>query len=196
MTGFVLAAGFGTRLKPITDHIPKALMPLCGKPLLARVLTLLQHWGIACIAVNGHYCMEQMADFQKTSIPEFTLLQEAGYIRGTGGALYNARAFLEQDETFCVYNVDLVLSGVDFAGLRAQFDRSDSMCTLIAAPALGKGTIVYNKKTCEFAGTTKECRPAAGQKTGDFIGLAFYRKAFLNFITADDFSVIPLWRRA
>ncbi|RPI00425.1 MAG: nucleotidyltransferase family protein, partial [Calditrichaeota bacterium] len=55
MNAMVLAAGFGTRMKPLTDHLPKALLPIHGKPLIEMILNQLQSQGFDKIAVNAHY---------------------------------------------------------------------------------------------------------------------------------------------
>ena len=98
MRGFVLAAGFGTRLRPLTDHIPKALVPVCGKPLLARSLAFLRGHGVTEIAVNSHYLADKIESFRREQKECFSLFHEEGNIRGTGGALYFAGEFLSGDE--------------------------------------------------------------------------------------------------
>ena len=65
LTGFVLAAGFGTRLQPLTDRLPKALVPICGTPLLQHVLEWYKSQGIARIGVNSHYFPEHIESFRQ-----------------------------------------------------------------------------------------------------------------------------------
>ena len=235
MIGFILAAGFGTRLKPITDTVPKALVPVCGEPLLAHNLRTLHKSGVfSAIGVNSHYLHEQMERFQKRSTVPFTLFHEADKIRGTGGALDFARSFLSGDEAFLIANVD-ILHKFDIAELSARFMRSGRICSLVAVPVVeGRGTIIYdgvigdylgvpvkdgekeksqNQSQNLFMGTgdtpvTPLLKPiypkthilkqdtGGNFTTADFTGVAFYRREFLDYVTADDFSIIPIWQRA
>lgn len=195
MNGFVLAAGFGTRLKPITDHMPKALVPVCGRPLLARSLVALRDAGCADFGVNCHYRAEDLRVFKKRSEIDFELFVEEGRIRGTGGGLWFAREFLASDDTFCVCNADIV-SDVNLRGLAEQFSDSGCQAALVAVPVATGGTIRYDRDTGEYRGTSGEVEPGEGVSGADFIGIAFYRKDFLDVVTSDDFSVVPVWRRA
>ena len=94
LTGFILAAGFGTRLRPLTDHLPKALISVCGKPLLQRALEFYENNRVKPIGVNSHHFPEFIKSFKNNSAIPFELFHETGAIRGTGGALLFAREFL------------------------------------------------------------------------------------------------------
>ena len=118
--GLILAAGYGTRLAPLTDHLPKPLLPVAGEPLLDGIIKRLLTAGVAPIAINSHHlgdivqahvAAHEQAD-QLHSFPEADIL-------GTGGALANARDFLGASEAFIVYNGD-VLCDVDLAALIAD----------------------------------------------------------------------------
>jgi mannose-1-phosphate guanylyltransferase len=197
MRGFVLAAGFGTRMKPLTNHIPKALVPVCGKPLLEHALQFVTSSGITDIGVNAHYMPEQMHAFQKSTQFSFDLFVESGEIRGTGGAFDNARTFLEGDQSFLILNVDIICR-FDLRAAKKAFDASDALCTLIAFPcSSGKGTILFDPFTKKYIGTPSDTthRPQ-GVADAAFIGAALYKKEFLDLITTDDFSIVPVWKRA
>ena len=196
MRGFVLAAGFGTRLRPLTDHIPKALVPVCGKPLLARSLDFLGSHGITTVGVNAHYLGEEMERFGRESGNSFELFHERGKIRGTGGGLYFAKDFLVGDDFFLVMNVDIVCS-IDLEDIITRFKNSSSVCGLIAFPAEnGKGTILYDKECGRYRGTSSGSVRSGNECDANFIGIAIYRKEFLSLLKADDFSIVPVWSRA
>lgn len=196
MRGFVLAAGFGTRLRPLTDHIPKALVPVCGKPLLARSLAFLRGHGVTEIAVNSHYLADKIENFRREQKEGFSLYYEEGDIRGTGGALYFAREFLSSDEAFAVINADIVCD-IDLRRIASQFLNSSASCALIAFPAEnGRGTILYNRESGAYLGTPGEQERDALTGDADFIGAALYRKGFLKILMPDDFSIVPVWKRA
>jgi NDP-sugar pyrophosphorylase family protein len=176
--------------------VPKALVPVCGKPLLARALDSLDREPFSQTLVNVHYLANSVLAFRQAEARTFSVSHEKDEIRGTGGALDHARVFLESDETFCVMNVD-ILSSCDPVRLARQFLQSGSSCTLVAAPAAGRGTVLRNTKNGTYAGLPNSPIEKSGAVEGaDFIGLAFYRKEFLSLVRTDDFSVVPVWRRA
>jgi mannose-1-phosphate guanylyltransferase len=191
---FILAAGFGTRLKPITDKIPKALVPVCGKPLLERSLVMCRKSGIDVIGVNAHHLHEQIASFQELSSIPFTLFHEDGIIRGTGGGLYFARDFLAEDDLFFVCNVD-ILYRFDLDSIIRDFKTGARIASLLATPARGRGTILCNTATGDYAGTPLDGPVHRDVTAADFMGAALYRREFLDLLQPDDFSVVPVWKR-
>ena len=68
MKAMIFAAGLGTRLRPLTDHMPKALVPVAGKPMLERVILRLKEAGFNEITVNIHHFGEQIIDFLRTCL--------------------------------------------------------------------------------------------------------------------------------
>ena len=191
MIGFVLAAGFGTRLKPLTDHLPKALVPVCGAPVLSHILNDFKTGRMDRIGVNSHYLHEQLVAYQATSSIEFELFHEADKIRGTGGAFDFARSFLETDDSFCVRNVDII-ADLNFIQLKENFVELKADVALVVVPSNKKSTVYYDSQTKAYQGTA----PHPGAVGGEFIGTAFYSRRFLESITADDFSIVPVWARA
>lgn len=196
MRGFILAAGFGTRLRPLTDHLPKALVPVAGRPLLRHSMDFLHAYNIYDIGVNTHYLPGQIEAFRSRSRASFEMFHESPEIRGTGGALHFARSFLGGDDTFIVINADIV-ARFDLDEQIRCFNESNDICRLFAFPSRGNGgTIVYNTETGGYIGAGSAIRrmyPAAG---ADFIGITLYRKAFLEFFVPHDFSILPVWKRA
>jgi NDP-sugar pyrophosphorylase family protein len=90
----VLAAGLGTRLRPLTYVFPKPLMPLWNLPLLEHVLRLLESWGVQEIVVNAHWMPETIEAWVKERRGTATItLSFEPEILGTGGALRPLRAF-------------------------------------------------------------------------------------------------------
>lgn len=194
MTGFILAAGFGTRLNPITTHIPKALVSVAGKPLLARALCFLKNQGFESIGVNSHYLSEQIEQFKDSSTVPFEIFHEEK-IRGTGGALFFARDFLSQDDIFFILNVDIVCQ-FDLNPAIRFFKDSPFSCLLIAfKPSNGNGTVLFDAENRTYLGTTAE-KSSSTAYGADFIGAALYKKEFLSLLNDDDFSIVPVWSRA
>jgi NDP-sugar pyrophosphorylase family protein len=146
--------------------------------------------------VNVHHLADQVVSFCQTSEPGLEVFHETDHIRGTGGALDFARGTLARYETFCVCNVDIVAT-VNLHALNLTFDKADWAVGLVAAPAAGKGTIFYDADSGEYRGAaSQEAGEWEGASRADFLGITFYRKEFLDMVLADDFSVVPLWKRA
>lgn len=108
MKAMILAAGFGTRLKPLTDTLPKALVQYKNLPMISRQIDRLKSAGISEIVVNVHHFPEKMVSFFKEN--DFGVkidLSIEKEILGTGGGILNAKDFLENEEYFAVINVDV-----------------------------------------------------------------------------------------
>ena len=127
----VLAAGYGSRLAPLTDHRPKPLLPLGERTLLDHAIAALRRASLRHIAVNAHHLAHQVQT-HLASRPDaggITLFHEKE-ILGTGGALHNAAAFLGQGEHFVIHNGD-VHSNADLAALVDSHCRSGALATLL-----------------------------------------------------------------
>jgi len=105
----ILAAGFGTRLAPLTDDIPKALIPVAGKPMIARAVEALSLHGCDPIVVNAHHHAALMAShFRDFAYTARVILSGEAEILGTGGGLLHARPLLLGEGPFLVHNADIV----------------------------------------------------------------------------------------
>jgi NDP-sugar pyrophosphorylase family protein len=107
-TAFILAAGFGSRLKPFTDTLPKALVPYKGKPMIENVISKLARFGYDRILINTHHFYEKMNEYF-TNRPgnENIILIHEEKILGTGGALKNAGKFIDNSAPLLIYNTDV-----------------------------------------------------------------------------------------
>lgn len=126
----ILAAGFGTRLKPHTDSIPKALVPYKGKPMIQHVIEKLKSAGIEDIVVNTHYLYKQVEEFFANNDfgVKITLSHEQEILE-TGGGIKNARKLLEESDNFLVYNTD-VDCGIDINLLYEFHIRTNPIASL------------------------------------------------------------------
>ncbi len=105
---FILAAGLGTRLRPLTFDFPKAMLPLWDKPMLARTLEMLGSWGVKQVLINLHHAPGPIVNYLRTQpFPQMRISAVfEPVILGTGGALRNAKWFI--DEPFWLLNADIV----------------------------------------------------------------------------------------
>jgi len=134
MKAMVLAAGQGTRLRPITDGMPKALVPVAGRPMIEFALLLLRRHGVRDIVINLHHFGAQIEKYLGDG-RRFDV--NIGYsheteLLDTGGGLLKAKAFL-QDDTFIVINTDALID-VDLAVVLNDHRKNNAAATLVLRP--------------------------------------------------------------
>ena len=114
MKAMIFAAGRGTRLKPITDKIPKALVSVGGKPLLQHTIEKLKHSGFNEIIINVHHFADQIIEFvlSNNSFDINIEFSEESELLDTGGGIKKASYFFNDSKPFLVHNVD-VLSNIN-----------------------------------------------------------------------------------
>ncbi len=117
----VLAAGFGTRLRPFTSVMPKPLLPVWGASMLTRVVQQLRDWGVEEITVNCHYMHEQIEAWCAANNCRVSYEPE---ILGTGGALNPLKEWIGQDDFYLV-NGDIVFEGFEGFKDTREFVRED-----------------------------------------------------------------------
>lgn len=136
MKALIFAAGLGTRLKPLTDTMPKALVPLHGEPLLAHTLRRLISSGATEAVVNVHHFGEQIIDYLARTdwgIP-VGISDERGALLETGGGLRKAAPlFHEPDAPILIHNVD-ILSNADLGALYAAAAPHDAFLLVSDRP--------------------------------------------------------------
>jgi mannose-1-phosphate guanylyltransferase len=127
----VLVGGEGTRLRPLTDTIPKPLIPLVDRPFLHHVLDHLGRHGVEEVILSSSYLEEAFASFvrERGGRPAITWIGEEAPL-GTGGAVANAARHL--DETFLVLNGD-ILTDLDLTGLVSRHRRAGADATIAVA---------------------------------------------------------------
>ena len=136
MKAMIFAAGLGSRLKPLTDTMPKALVPIAGRPMLEHVILKLKAAGFTEIVINIHHFGEQILDFLKAN-ENFGLIihisDERDLLLDTGGGVKKARSFFENyAEPFLIHNVD-ILSDVNLKELYDYHLQSGAVATLLTS---------------------------------------------------------------
>ncbi len=136
----VLAAGLGTRMRPLTDKIPKPLVKVAGKPLLDHVLDRLAAADVARAVVNVHYLAEQIiAHLKARARPKITISDERGLLLGTGGGVMKALPELGDAPFFHINSDTIWIDGVtpNLTRLADAFDAAAMDALLLLAPAAG-----------------------------------------------------------
>ena len=134
MKAMIFAAGLGTRLKPLTDHMPKALVPVAGKPMLEHVIEKLKASGFNEIVINVHHFADQIVDFLKANNNfgiQIRISDETEELLDTGGGIKKAAPYF--DEPFLVHNAD-ILSNVDLKAMYEFHLKSKNDATLLVSP--------------------------------------------------------------
>ena len=135
MKALIFAAGLGTRLKPITDNIPKALLKIGDKTLLEHIILRLKSFGFDEIIVNVHHFPDLIIGFLKEKNNfgiRIEVSDEREMLLDTGSGIRKAAWFFDDGKPFLVHNVD-ILSNVDLKVLYHQHLRTNSMATLVVS---------------------------------------------------------------
>lgn len=202
---FILAAGRGERLRPITDHIPKPLLPILGKPVLESVLEKVSSVA-GKIGINLRYKKDKIGNWlSRSAFNKRVRLFPEEPVLGTGGALKNAGAFLK-DDIFLVYNSDIVCD-MELKKLIEYHFSSNNIATLAVHDCPEFNKLAADEKGF-LEGILNHAHPAlsTGMRRGRggnetsrhlaFTGIAVYRPDFLNFLPGGVSSVVDAWLRA
>lgn len=130
MKAMIFSAGLGTRLRPITRNIPKALTPLDNKPLIFHIIESLHKQGINEFVVNVHHFADKIEAYLESVDLDVTIhiSDERSMLLDTGGGLKNASEYLS-DETFLVHNVD-VITNLDVSEMLRFHRKNGALATL------------------------------------------------------------------
>jgi NDP-sugar pyrophosphorylase family protein len=178
MKAMIFAAGLGTRLKPLTDTMPKAMVPVAGKPLLQHVIEKLIHFGFEEIIVNVHHFPDQIIDYLRLNNNfgiRIEVSDERDFLLDTGGGIRKAATFFDDNKPFLVHNVD-ILSNVDLTKLYSSHLTSDALATLVVSKRDTYRYLLFDRQLNlrgwinEKSGETK---PVGFSNSPDFNKLAF-----------------------
>jgi mannose-1-phosphate guanylyltransferase len=146
MKAMILAAGLGTRLRPITNEIPKALVRLGDKNLLEYTILRLKKYGVTDIIINVHHFAEQIIDYIKRAhysniTIEFSMEKD---LLDTGGGLKKAAWFLKDSDPFLLHNVD-VISDCDLTDMAQYHKRYGGLATLAVRTRRTKRYLLFDE---------------------------------------------------
>jgi NDP-sugar pyrophosphorylase family protein len=152
MRAMILAAGLGTRLKPFTDHHPKALAMVNGKSLLQRNIEYLQQYGIKEVIVNVHHFADQIIDAVQTNNgwgSIVTISDETDEVLETGGGLLRAKNYFIEEKRWILMNADILtdlpLNKMIAADeLFTQKAEGDLMATLAVTNRATSRNLIFN----------------------------------------------------
>jgi NDP-sugar pyrophosphorylase family protein len=208
MRAMILAAGLGTRLRPLTNDRPKALVEVAGRTLLEITLSRLREFGIHEVIINVHHFAGMVVDYLKRN-NNFGMRIEVSHeqeLLDTGGGLKTAGWFFlqnsaERDEPFILHNVD-VISTIDL-GRMAQLHRDNqALATLAVQERETSRYLLFNEQMqlCRRrAGSERQSelvRAAREVQALAFSGIHIISPRFLSMMTEEgSFSIITSYLR-
>lgn len=148
MDGMILAAGRGTRLRPLTDTKPKALIEVGGVPMLERVARRMVAAGVDRLIVNVHHHADQVVDFIEARDGfgvDVRISREEGHPLETGGGLAHARGHFRKESPFLLHNVD-VICDADLAAMVAAHMEADRAARAGSAEAGVLATLAVQQR--------------------------------------------------
>ena len=201
MKALILAAGTGTRLKPHTDNVPKALIRIGNYTLLEIVIRRLAGAAIKSLVINVHHFPEQIIDFLRSNSNfglDISISDESGELLDTGGAIKKASAFFHGDDPVLVHNID-ILSNLDIQALTSYHEEKGALVTLAVKERPTSRSLIVDAsgRLCGWEFPDKKLsiltrNNRKGLKTTAFSGVyVFSVKLFEKFPEEAVFGFIP-----
>lgn len=203
----IFAAGLGTRLKPITDTMPKAMVPVNGHPLLELTIHKLISAGASEIVINVHHFSEQIIDYVQSHQPwaiPITISNESDRLLDTGGGLFKASGlFTPDDSPILIHNVD-ILSNAELNTFYQHHVRSGSQALLLVSQRQSSRYLLFddqmhlkgwmNEQTGQIKSPFTDLDPTTCHKFA-FSGIHSFSPALFSEIGnfGDKFSIIDFY---
>jgi mannose-1-phosphate guanylyltransferase len=198
----ILAAGLGTRLRPLTDHRPKALVEIAGQTLLEITLRRLREFGIGEVIINIHHFADMMIDYlhKNDNFGMRIEISREDQLLDTGGGLKKAAWFFLEDGTndpFLVHNVDVV-STIDLQRM-LQFHRDKNALATLAVQNRETSRLLMFDQNGELRG--RGTRQEASARTPPMQALAFSGVHVISprllsmMVEQGDFSIVETYVR-
>lgn len=194
MEALILAAGLGTRLKPLTNNKPKALVKLHNRTLLENVILRIANAGVKHCVVNVHAFGDKLiAYIHSRQWPvEITVSDERLLLLDTGGAIKHAEHLFSGNEPILIHNVDIV-SDIDFCELERFHRESGNLVTLCASHRKSSRMLLFDRQG-QLIGRQGEVN-ADGLDAVAFSGVALVEPKLLTLLPPDDnpYPIIPIY---
>jgi NDP-sugar pyrophosphorylase family protein len=208
MKAMILAAGLGTRLRPLTDHRPKALVEIAGRTLLEITLSRLRTYGVNEVIINVHHFANMILEYLERN-DNFGMHIEVSCeetLLDTGGGLKKAAHFFladpsRSDEPFIVHNVD-VLTTIDFARMIHFHTENQSLATLAVKSREASRYLLFDEqlRLCGRRSARDRnpelVRPSASVQELGFSGIQVISPRLLAMMTEEGaFSIVTCYLR-
>ncbi len=198
----ILAAGLGSRLRPLTNDKPKALVEINGRPMLELLILRLKKFGVNEIIINVHHFADRIINFLEQN-KKFGLriaVSSEKKLLDTGGGLKQARCFFDPEESFLLHNVD-VLTDLDYLQLFSAHQKNNALATLAVRTRPTSRYLLFdaNNDLCGWKNLkTNEVRmtrqPDGKTRPLSFMGMHMISPEIFDFFPEKDiFSIIDLY---
>jgi NDP-sugar pyrophosphorylase family protein len=202
MNAMIFAAGLGTRLQPLTNNCPKALVKIGDDELLKIALNKLKALGINKVVVNVHHFAEQIIDFienYNSECMDIVISDERDQLLDTGGGLLKAAPLFDEGSQILIYNVD-VITNAPIDQLIEQHTKENNLATLLVQNRKASRYLMFdqNNQLCGWnnPSTGEEkwvTTPKQSKKLG-FNGIQIINSKLLTLINAkNSFPIIPIY---
>ncbi len=209
MKAMIFAAGLGTRLRPLTDTCPKALIEIGGQPMLWHVLMRLKTAGITEVVINVHHhahmIIQYLVDNDNFGM-QIHISDESSQLLDTGGGILKAREWLDAGEPFLVHNAD-IFTDMELDGLIKAHTVSSADVTLDVSPRQSSRMLYFNHHSLQLCGwknlTNGATRPSAfipdenmhvaRAFSGIHIASPLIFESLARFTDSPSFSIIPYY---
>lgn len=198
----IFAAGLGTRLRPLTNDRPKALVKVHGKTLLQHAIEHLKRFGITTIVINIHHFGQTVLDLleQHQSFGcKLIISDERDALLETGGGLKKAARHFEGEKAIIAYNVD-ILSNINLNKMLNYHNKQQALATLATRNRESSRYLLFNSEQfmCGWTNTKtneiKQVREATSTNSYAFSGIHIINPKLFNFITQEGkFSIITTY---
>lgn len=206
MKAFILAAGIGSRLSPLTDDIPKAMVPVAGKPMILHLLERLAGFGITEFVVNlHHHAGKLQAYLESLKLPGVSIMfsHERDTLLDTGGALKRAAHFFAGSSPLLIHNVDVQTSLAPGTLLTTHSQR-DALATLAVRKRESSRYLLFDSemRLCGWKNVKTGEKIIVNEPEEELSPLAFSGvqivspELFEHFPSANRFSLIELYLSA
>jgi len=186
----ILAAGFGTRLKPLTDVLPKALVPLVNRPLVLHTICRLVQNGITDIGINTHHLADHVKQFAAEQHECRLHISHEPSILGSAGGIAGFRGYLKDEDYFIVCNADSV-SNITVDLFLPEFLRHSPFITMVLTDNPGTNNVCINKNL-EVTDLRDTLRPPKVFARMTYTGIACMNRTFLDLIPPGSSELVPL----
>jgi NDP-sugar pyrophosphorylase family protein len=202
MKAMILAAGFGTRIRPLTNSTPKALVKIQNRTLLEITIERLKSFGIDEILINVHHLAEQIFQFikDKNSFDIRIEISNEDTLLNTGGGLKKAAWFFDSDEPFIMHNVD-VLSDLDISQVISFHKENGAYATLATRTRKTTRYLLTDSQNmlCGWESVQSNERKIVKQSEGElsrvsFMGIHLISPKLLSLLPQEEkFSIIDAY---
>ncbi|MDD2199173.1 MAG: sugar phosphate nucleotidyltransferase [Bacteroidales bacterium] len=204
MKAFILAAGLGTRLMPLTKDIPKAMVAIKGKPMIGHLIEKLTKSGFNQIVINIHHNGEKIIEYVNNlsfSGAEIFISDERNKLLDTGGGLLKAKNLLENSNDFLVHNVD-IYSNIDLREMYLHHKSSNNLVSLAVKERTSSNYLLFDNDNtlCGWYSNTTGAKRIVKEreeyKELAFSGIQVISSEIFKHITEKGkFGVIPMYLR-